>query len=72
MKKMNIMKKNDQIKARKFCNIFRFTGNLNFLNYGGTLKLSFNIYLEELELVIKKILTDMKLAFWIQRLKLGM
>ena len=32
---MNELKKNDPIKARKLCNIFRYVGDLNPINDGG-------------------------------------
>ena len=46
---MNELKKNDLIKARKFCNIFRFIDDLNSINDGGEFENSYsNIYPEEL------------------------
>ena len=48
---MNKLKKNDLIKARKICNIFRFMDDLNSINDGGELESSYsNIYPEELQL----------------------
>ena len=47
---MNELKKNDQIKARKLCNIFRFIDYLNSINDGGEFESSFsNISPEELQ-----------------------
>ena len=48
---MNELKKNDLIKARKFCNIFRFIDDLNSINDGGEFESNYsNIYPEELQL----------------------
>ena len=48
---MNELKKNDLIKARKLCNIFRFIDDLNSINDGGEFESSFSkIYPEELQL----------------------
>ena len=48
---MNELKKNDLIKARKLCNIFRFMDDLNSINDGGEFESSHsNIYLEESQL----------------------
>ena len=48
---MNKLKKNDLIKARKFCNTFRFIHNLNSINDGGEFESNYpNIYPEELHL----------------------
>ena len=48
---MNELKKNDLIKARKLCNIFRFIDDLNSINNAGEFESSyFNIYREELQL----------------------
>ena len=48
---MNELKKNDLIKARKLCNIFRFIDDLNSINDGGEFERSYsNMYPEELQL----------------------
>ena len=48
---MNELKKNDLIKARKVCNIFRFIDDLNSINDGGEFESNYyNIYPEELQL----------------------
>ena len=48
---MNELKKNDLIRARKLCNIFRFINDLNSLNDGGEFETNYsNIYPEELQL----------------------
>ena len=48
---MNELKKNDLIKVRKLCNIFRFIDDLNSINDCGKFESnSCNIYLEELQL----------------------
>ena len=48
---MNELKKNDLIKARKICNIFRFIDDLNSINDGGEFESNYsNIYPEELQL----------------------
>ena len=48
---MNELKKNDLIKARKLCNIFRFIDDLNSMNDGGEFKGNdSNISPEELQL----------------------
>ena len=48
---MNELKKNDLIKARKLCNIFRFIDDLNSINDGGEFERNFSkIYPEELQL----------------------
>ena len=49
---MNELKKNDLIKARKLCNIFRFIEDLNSINDCGEFESNFSkIYLEELHLI---------------------
>ena len=48
---MNELKKNDPVKARKLCNIFRFIDDLNSINDGGEFESSYsNIYSKELQL----------------------
>ena len=48
---INELKKNDLIKARKLCNIFRFIDDLNSINDGGEFESNFSkIYPEELQL----------------------
>ena len=48
---MNELKKNDLIKARKLCNIFRLIDDLNSFNDGGEFESNYsNIYPEELQL----------------------
>ena len=48
---MNELKKNDLIKARNLCNIFRFIDDLNSINDGWEFESSYsNIYPEELQL----------------------
>ena len=48
---MNRLKKNDLIKERKFCNIFRFISDLNSTNDGKEFESNYsNIYPEELQL----------------------
>ena len=48
---MNSLKQNDQIRARKLCNLFRLTDDLNVINDGGELGNNFMvIYPEELQL----------------------
>ena len=48
---MNELKKNDLIKARKVCNIFRFIDDLNSINDSGEFESNYsNIYPEELQL----------------------
>ena len=48
---MKKLKKNDLIKARKRCNIFRFIDDLNSINDGGEFESNYsNIYPEELQL----------------------
>ena len=43
--------KNDLIKTRKLCNIFKFINDLNSINDGGEFESSYsNIYPEELQL----------------------
>ena len=50
-KRMNKLKKNDVIKAKKFCNMFRFINDLNSINDGGDFESNFSkIYPEELQL----------------------
>ena len=50
-KKMNKLNKNDLIKARKPCNIFRIIDDLNSINDGGKFESSYwNIYAKELQL----------------------
>ena len=45
---MNELKKNDLIKDRKFCNIFRFIDELNSINDGGDFESNYsNIYPEK-------------------------
>ena len=47
----NELKKNDLIKARKLCNIFRLIDDLNSINDGGEFENNYsNIYPEELQL----------------------
>ena len=49
---INELKKNDLIKARKLCNIFRFIEDLNFINDCGEFESNFSkIYLEESQLI---------------------
>ena len=48
---MNELKKNDLIKARKLCNIFRFIDDLNSINDDGEFESNYsNIYPKELQL----------------------
>ena len=48
---MNELKKNDLIKARKLCNIFRFIDDLNSINDGEEFESNFSkIHHEELQL----------------------
>ena len=48
---MNELRKNDLIKARKLCNIFRFINDLNSIDDGGEFESNYsNIYPEELQL----------------------
>ena len=48
---MNELKKNELIKVRKHCNIFRFINDLNSINDGGEFESTFfKIYSEELQL----------------------
>ena len=48
---MNELKKNDLIKAKKLCNIFRFLDDLNSIDDGGEFESNYsNIYPEELQL----------------------
>ena len=48
---MNELKKNDLIRARRLCNIFRFIDDLNSINDGGEFESNYsNIYPEELQL----------------------
>ena len=48
---MNSLKQNDQIRARKLCNLFRLMDDLNVINDGGELGNNFMvIYPEELQL----------------------
>lgn len=48
---VNTIKKNDLIRARKLCNIFRFIDDLNAINDGGEFECNFkDIYPEELVL----------------------
>ena len=48
---MNELKKNDLIKARKLCNIFRPIDDLNSFDDGGKFESNYcNIYPEELQL----------------------
>ena len=52
---MNELKKNDQIKARKLCNIFRFIDDLSSINVGGEFESNYSsIYPEEKQLGRKK------------------
>ena len=47
---MNEIKKNDVIKTRKICNIFRFINDVNSVNDGWEFESSYcNIYLKELK-----------------------
>ena len=49
---MKKLKKNDLIKARKLCNMFKVIKDLNSLNDAGEFESSYsNIYTEELQLV---------------------
>ena len=51
---MNELKKNDLIKGRTLCNVFRFIGDLNSINDGGKFESNYsNIYPEELQLGIE-------------------
>ena len=51
---MNELKKNDLIKRRKLCNIFRFIHDLNSISDGGEFQSNnSNIYPEELQLGIE-------------------
>ena len=48
---MNELKKNDLIKTRKYCNIFRFSDDLNSISDDGEFESSYsNIYPEELQI----------------------
>ena len=48
---MNELKKDDLIKAKKRCNIFRLIDGLNSINDGGEFESNYsNIYPEELQL----------------------
>ena len=48
---MNKIKTNDLIKARTFCNIFRFIDDLNSINDDGEFESNYsNIYPKELQL----------------------
>ena len=48
---MNELKKNDIIRAKKLCNIFRLIDDLNSINDGGEFESNFSdIYSEELQL----------------------
>ena len=48
---MDELKKNDLIKAKKLCNIFRFIDDLNSINDGGEFESNFSkTYPEELQL----------------------
>ena len=48
---MNELKKNNLIKVRKLCNIFRFIDDLNSVNDGEEFESNYsNIYPEELQL----------------------
>ena len=48
---MNKLKKNDLIKARKVCNIFRFIDDLNSISDRGEFESNYsNIYPEELQI----------------------
>ena len=42
-KRMNELKKNDLIKARKLCNIFRFIDDLNSISDGGEFERKFHL-----------------------------
>ena len=62
---MNELKKNDLIKARKLCNIFRFIDDLNSIIDDGEFESSYsNIYPEELQ-IGKKMLINMRPVSWI-------
>ena len=62
---MNELKKNDLIKARKLCNIFRFINDLNSTNNGVEFESSFSkIYPEELQLC-KENTDKHEASFWI-------
>ena len=59
-KQMNKIKTNDLIKARTFCNIFRFIDDLNSINDDGEFESNYsNIYPEELQLG-----KGWKISFW--------
>ena len=48
---MNELKDNDLIKGRKFCNIFRFLGDLDSVNDGGKFESNYSYtYPKELQL----------------------
>ena len=48
---MNELKKNDLIKGRQLCNIFRFIDDLNSINDGAEFESNYsNIYTEKLRL----------------------
>ena len=48
---MNELKDNDLIKGRKFCNIFRFLGDLDSVNDGGKFESNYShTYPKELQL----------------------
>ena len=48
---MNSLNKNDVIRARKLCNLFKFTDALNLINDGEEFETKIkDIYLEELQL----------------------
>ena len=60
---MSKIKKNDLIKAKKLCNIFRVIGDPNSINYGEEFETdSCNINPEDLEQG-KKILTNTRKVF---------
>ena len=62
---MNKLKKNDLIKARKVCNIFRFIDDLNSISDRGEFKSNYsNIYHEELQ-IDKKVLINISPISWI-------
>ena len=52
---MNSLKKNDPVRPRKLCNLFRFTDDHNVKNDGGEFQINHkDIYLEELQLKKEK------------------
>ena len=56
---MNLIKKNDLIRARKLCNMFRFIDDLSAINDGGEFERNFkDIYPRELELGKENLIND--------------